>query len=115
MYVVKKCENHSYGRNKWDVVFTSPDREDAISWVREEYRLLLSCDSNLTSKDIEQRMSYGCPQSGSSVWGRREVLGRREFGHMGTYFSFFHSHSDKYLKDVPMRPTRTELLDSILS
>jgi hypothetical protein len=109
MYVVKKCENHSYGRNKWDVVHVTPDREDAIAWCREEYRLLLSCDSNLTSKDIELRMSYGCPQSGSGVWGRRE------FGHMGTYFSFFQSHSDKYLKDVPMRPTRTELLDSILS
>jgi len=109
MYVIKKCENYSYGRNKWEVVHTTPDREDAISWIREEYRLLLSCDPNLSSEDIDRYLNqyYGCPKPEQAIYGRKEV------GHGNTRFSIMHSYSDQY--QTVERPTAREALDKILN
>jgi len=110
MYVIKKCDNHGYGRNKWVVVHTTPDREDAISWVREEYRLLLSCDPNLSNDDIRNKLDryWGCPKTGDTIYGRRT------FGHGTVSFSIMQSDSDQY-QPAGARPNRTALLDSILS
>ena len=112
MYVIKKCDDHGYGRNKWVVVHTTPDREDAISWVREEYRMLLSCDPRLTSEDIDDRLNkyYGCPKTGQASVD----YGRHTFGHGNVRFSIMQSDSVEY-QPAGARPDRTALLDSILS
>lgn len=111
MYVVKKCDNHSYGQNHWYEVHVTADREDAISFAREEYRLTLSSDPNLSSDDIEHRLNsaWGVPQPGGTIYARKE------FGHDGVRFAIMQSDSTKYDQYRGlMRPTRTEALDAIL-
>lgn len=108
MYVIKKCENHSYGKNKWEVIHTTPDKEDAIAFAREEYRLLLSSDPNLSSEDIDRYMNnyYNPPKSGQYIGGRRE------FGHGNIWFSFMRSTSQQHRPAE--RPSAREALDLIL-
>jgi len=109
MYVIKKCDSYGYGRNKWEVVHVTPDKEDAISYIREEYRLLLSSDAYLSSSDIESRMDgWGVPKTGQDLWGRKEV------GQGLVRFSLARSTSNQY-QVVPKRPTAREALDKILN
>jgi hypothetical protein len=108
MYVIKKCDNYTYGRNKWYTVHTTASKEDAIAFCRAEYRLLLSCDPNMSSQQIEQALSgYRCPRS--DYW-----YGRMEFGHGNIRFAAYKSSAEGHM-NVPKRPTRTELLDKILN
>lgn len=109
MYVIKKCDNYSYGRNDWRVIYTSPDREAAISVAREEYRLLLSNDPDLSNDDIQWRMDrdWGVPKSGEAIWGRKE------FGHDNTRFAIMQSNSSQYQPAI--RPDKNKVLDSILN
>jgi hypothetical protein len=107
MYVIKKCDNHTYGKNKWYTVHTTASKEDAIAFCRQEYRLLLSCDPNLSSQQIETSMNgYGLPRS--DYW-----YGRMEFGHGNIRFAAYKSSAEGH-QDVPVRPNRTAILDSIL-
>jgi len=107
MYVIKKCENHSYGRNTWKVIHTTKSKEDAIAFCREEYRLLLSCDPNMTSDRIEQYLnSYNVPSD--HYW-----YGTKQFGHNGVMYRAYVSDAAEY-RDPVERPDRTELLDKIL-
>ena len=112
MYVVKKCDNYSYGgQNKWNEILVTPDRENAISYIREEYRLLLASDPNLSSEDIDRYMNayYTVPKSGAHIGGRRTVA------HGGVGFAIMQSDSTKYDQYRGlMRPDRTEALDAIL-
>lgn len=112
MYVVKKCDSYSYGgQNNWYDVLVTPDRENAISYIREEYRLLLASDPNLSSKDIDSELNsyYTVPKSGERIVRRRTV------SHNGAGFAIMQSDSAKYDQYRGlMRPTRTEALDAIL-
>ena len=107
MYVIKKCDNHGYGRNSWRVIHTTPRKEDAVAFCRQEYRLLLSCDPRMTSDRIEQLLDgYHVPSM--SYW-----YGRKQFGDYGVMFSAQFSNAAEYQEPVE-RPDRTELLDKIL-
>jgi hypothetical protein len=108
MYVVKKCDNYSRGRNDWQVIYTSPYREAAISVAREEYRLLLNSDPDMSSKDIQSRMDdYSAPKSGAALYGRKQ------FGHKNTKLAIMKSYSVDYKPAV--LPDKNEALYSILS
>jgi hypothetical protein len=110
MYVIKKCDNYGHGRNKWYVVHTTPHKDDACAYFKEEYRLLLVCDPNLTSKDIDDMLnSFWRIPTPENYYGSRRVS---QYG--TTAYSIQESRSVEY-QDVPKRPTRTELLDSILN
>ena len=111
MYVVKKCENHSYGQNKWVDVHVTPDKEDAISYVRGEMYLLYASDPSMPSADIDSRMNsyWGVPWSGQSIYKRHEC------GHSGIHYAILNSTAAKYDNWIGrMRPDRTEALDLIL-
>jgi len=110
MYVVKRCDDHGYGRNKWDVVFTSIDRESAVAYLKMEFRYILEADHTLTRDTIENRLNLGYLDNPHSYYANRRV----EVAHSGIAFSFIKSESAEY-QDVPKRPDRTELLDSILN
>jgi len=109
MFVVKKCDNHSYGRNKWNVVFTSPDRASAVAFLKMELRYILEADHNLTRDQINSKLQNYYLDNNESYYRNHRV----EMGHNGIYFSMIKSCSVEY-QDVPKRPDRTELLDSIL-
>ena len=108
MYVVKRCDDHGYGRNKWDVVFTSPDKDSSSAFLKMELRYILEADPNLTRDQINGRLDNYYLNSPSSY-----LMPRIEMGHNGICFSLVKSSSVEY-QDVPKRPDRTELLDSIL-
>ena len=111
MYLVKKCDSYGYGRNDWRDVLITPDRENAISYIREEYRLLLAADPNLSSEDIDRYMNayYTVPKSGEHIYGRRTV------SHNGIGLAIMQTHSIKYNEYAGLkRPDRTEALDAIL-
>jgi len=111
MYVVKKCDSHGYGRNKWDVVFTSIDRDSAVGFIKTEFRYILEADHNLTRDQINGRLNNNYYLDNTSgYYANRRV----EMIHNGTAFSFHKSKSAEF-QDVPKRPDRTELLDSILN
>lgn len=108
MYVVKKCDNYSYGQNDWRVIYTSPDREAAISVAREEYRSILINDPNLSNQDIHTLMDgYFVPKSSDSLYGRKQ------FGHNNTKFAIMQSSSSQYQPAI--RPDKNQVLDSILN
>ena len=107
-YVVKKCENYSYGKNKWDVVFTSLDAESAVGFIKTEFRYLLEADHSLTRKDINGKLNnYYLDNYGNFQRSRIELI------HKNVSYSLLKSSSDQY-QYVPKRPDRTALLDSIL-
>lgn len=111
MYVVKKCANYTHGKNAWVDVHVTPDKEDAISYIREEYRLLLSSNPNLSSADIDRNLNayYDCPKPGDTLYSRRVVR------HGNVAFSIQSSHASKYDQwNGLQRPDRNELLDKIL-
>lgn len=103
MYVIKRSENHSYGRNVWKVIHTTPDVNDALSFIKSEYRMLLESDPNMRRSDIDSRLSY----SFNSYWNRQEV------SHRGVGLSIYRSTAAKHQEPV-VRPERSELLDKIL-
>jgi hypothetical protein len=110
MYVIKKCDTHGYGRNDWKVVFTSPDRESAVSYLKMEFRYILEADSDLTRDQINGKLNNYYLDNPSGYWGSRRI----EMIHKDIAFSLVKSSSVEY-QDVPKRPDRTELLDSILN
>ena len=110
MYVVKKCENHTYGQNKWKVIYTSPDRDGAVAIFKQELRYELEADPNLTRDDIDRRLQNYYLDNNNSYYTNRRI----EMGHGDVYFSIMKSAASEHVTPAE-RPTRTELLDSILS
>ena len=110
MYVIKKCDTHGYGRNDWKVVFTSPDRASAVAYLKMEFRYILEADHTLTRSQIDGKLNNYYLDHGDSYYRSRRI----EMIHKDVAFSLVKSSSVEY-QDVPKRPDRTELLDSILN
>lgn len=107
MYVVKRADNiHSYGngKNNWKVIHTSKHKDAAVAFYKQEYRMLLESDPNLSRQDIDNRMN----------WCYNTYNTRCEASHNGIGLSILHSNAVEYQEPVE-RPDRTELLDSILN
>lgn len=116
MYVVRKAENYSYGRNKWVDVHVTADPEDAKSFFLSECRLLVESDPNMNRDQIESRMRHCVGYNNGGMLDHRYHKNRYEFQHNGTAFAVLKSTSAKYDGHSGlMRPDRTELLDAILS
>jgi len=111
MYVVKKCDNYSRGQNKWKVIYTSPDKEGAISIFKQELRYELEADPNLDREQINRYLNLWQldPQRYGGYKGNRVTS-----GHGDIYFSIMRSESVEH-QTPAMRPDRTALLDSILN
>jgi len=109
MYVIKKCDNYGYGRNDWKVVFTSPDREAAVSHFRTEFRYILESDPNLSRSQIDNHLRDYYLDNRTGYWGSMRIVKQ----HNGIGFSLAKSSSVEY-QEATARPDRTELLDSIL-
>ena len=108
MYLVKKCENFSHGKNKWELIFSSPDREGALAIYNQERKLLYEADHNLNRTQIDTKMTYGSPNA--RYWSGA----RYESGHYTVRVAIYKSNAAEY-KEPARRPMRTELLDKILS
>jgi len=112
MYVVRKCEDwQGQGKCSWKTIFTSPTKEGAFAIFKQEYKLILEADYNLDRKTIDNRVdnSVGYYETHPTYYRG----GRIEAGHGEIGFAVYKSHAAEY-QDVPKRPDRTELLDSIL-
>lgn len=111
-YVVKKCDNYSYGRNKWVEVKVTPSKQDAISYVRGEIRTMLDCSDMTTEQIISTMNGYGVPRDDQYLYGRSVF---KPHGVGNTAYSIIYSDAEKYDNwKAPRRPTRTEVLDKIL-
>jgi len=112
MYLVRKCEDwQGRGKCSWKTIFTSPERAGAIAVFKQEFRLVLESDPNLTRDTINGRMNnYYLDQPDNSYYTNRRV----EMGHGNTGFAIYKSHA--VANQTPAeRPDRTSALDSILN
>lgn len=111
MYLVRKCEDwQGRGKCSWKTIFASPDKHGAIAIFKQEFKYVLEADPNLDRKTIDARLSqqYNLNQ-GVQYWYGSRI----ESGHGNTGFAIYKSQAAEH-QTVPQRPTRTELLNSIL-
>lgn len=102
---------------KYETVFESRDRDDALSQFRAEYRLLLESSAHLTRETIESYMgSWDLQdsvmrggQSNRYYYGYSRTVTRN---HGGVYLRMYEATGQD--AKLAVRPTRTEALDKIL-
>lgn len=98
---------------KYETIFESRDRDDALSQFRAEYRLLLESTPHLTRETIDSYMGqYDLQDSVTNphrYWYNTRQVTRQ---HAGVYLRLYQATGQD--AKLTERPTRTEALDKIL-
>jgi len=111
MYLVRKCEDwQGRGKCTWKTIFTSPERDGAIAVFKQELRLVLESDPNLTRDTINGRMNNWYLDNTDKYYCDRRI----EMGNGNTGFAIYKSKAVGNQTPAE-RPNRTSALDSILN
>jgi hypothetical protein len=96
---------------KYQTIFESRDRNDALSQFRAEYRLLLESQPHYTREQIDSQMDgYDLKEyEPTHYWYYNRSVTRQC---AGTYLRLYKAEGKDAMEAV--RPTRTEALDKIL-
>ncbi len=98
---------------KYETIFESRERDDALGQFRAEYRLLLESSPRYAREQVESLMnSYDLlprPMNANRYWYHAATVTRQ---HEGIYLRLYEATGKDAV--VATRPTRTEALDKIL-